>query len=69
MMKLKNNIKLKKDKNILESTRLNLQNSQPKSWDQDNLIKNKYKNNYKAQFPPNLLLKDEIKKIPIKKKD
>jgi hypothetical protein len=39
MMKLKNNIKLKKDKNILESTRLNLQNSQLRSWDQDNLIK------------------------------
>jgi len=48
MMKLKNNIKLKKDKNLLESTRVNLQNSQSRSWNQDNLIENKIKNNYKA---------------------
>jgi hypothetical protein len=68
MMKLKNNIKLKKDKNLLESTRVNLQNSQSRSWNQDNLIKNKIKNNYKAQFLSNPSLKDEIKKIPIKKK-
>jgi len=68
MKKLKNNIKLKKDKNLLESTRVNLQNSQSRSWNQDNLIENKIKNNYKAQFLSNPSLKDEIKKIPIKKK-
>jgi len=46
----------------------NLQNSQPGLWDYDTTYKANKNNNYEAQFSINPMLKEEIEKKIIKKK-
>jgi hypothetical protein len=41
-------------KKCTESTKINLTNSWLRSWDQDNLIKRRSKNNYEAQLKKNI---------------
>jgi hypothetical protein len=41
-------------KKYTESTKINLTNSWLRSWDQDNLIKRRSKNNYEAQLKKNI---------------
>ena len=53
--------KIDKKEQKNKSTRANLLNLWPNSWDHDNFIKNKYKN-YEDTFPLNPMLKVEIKK-------
>jgi hypothetical protein len=58
---------LKKPRNWPESTRVNMPNPWPRSWDQNNSIKNKLKQIIKPGFQFNLVLKDEVAKKLIKK--
>ena len=60
------NKKIDKKEQKNRSTRANLLNLWPNSWDHDNFIKNKYKN-YEDTFPLNPMLKVEIKKKKKKK--
>jgi hypothetical protein len=55
----------KRSKKRMMSTRINLSNSWPRSWGHDHFIKN----NHETQFLTNPMMKDEIKKNLILKKD
>lgn len=48
----------KRSKKRMMSTRINISNSWPRSWDHDHFIKK----NHKAQFLTNQMMKDGIKK-------
>jgi hypothetical protein len=62
---VKNKIKKKKSirkmKKKIESTEFP-SNSRSRSWDYNNLIKSKLKNNYEVQFPINLMFEGEIER-------
>ena len=48
-----------------ELTQVNFLNSRPKSWNRDNPIESKLKNNYEAQLLIKSVLKDKNKKKSI----
>jgi hypothetical protein len=57
---------IEKDKKITDSTRVNLLNSWPVSWDREDHIEFFFLK-YETQFPTNIMLKDKIEKIIIRK--